>query len=87
MKENSFNIDTWPPPAAEAPPGTKTFAFGLRTNSFALGFSVDFFAEAVAGGVDEVVDATDADISCGGIGWADSVSDFCLCTAFGDAML
>ena len=63
-----------------ATPGTKTFAFGLRTNSFALGFRLDFFAAAAtdmgvvtpladAGGVDEV--ALAGDISC-------SVSDFCL---------
>jgi ABC-type amino acid transport substrate-binding protein len=38
-----------------ATPGTKTFAFGFKTNSFAFGFRVDFFA-AVADevGVDEV---------------------------------
>ena len=64
-----------------ATPGTKTFAFGLSTNSFALGFRLDFFAAAaadmgveaplkLAGGEDEEVLA-DGDMSC-------SVSDFCL---------
>ena len=33
-------------PTPDAAPGTKTLAFGLRTNSFAFGFKVDFLAEA-----------------------------------------
>jgi hypothetical protein len=39
--------------AGPGAPGTKTFAFGLKINSFAFGFIVDFFAAAeAAGGVD-----------------------------------
>ncbi len=40
-------------PTPAAAPGTKTLAFGLRTNSFAFGFRVDFFAAvATEAGID-----------------------------------
>ena len=45
-------------PTPAAAPGTKTLAFGFSTNSFALGFKVDFLAVA---SVDVGVDSNDGD--------------------------
>ena len=45
-------------PTPDAAPGTKTLAFGFSTNSFALGFKVDFLAVA---SVDVGVDSNDGD--------------------------
>jgi hypothetical protein len=69
-----------------APPGTKTLAFGLRTNSFAFGFKVDFFADEV--GVDDA-DGGDGAVSRAALAGAAaaSVSDFWRCSEFGDKVL
>jgi hypothetical protein len=45
----------------DAPPGTKTLAFGLRTNSFAFGFRVNFLPEAATETEGTVVDDDTSD--------------------------